>query len=168
MSSSKGIAPLTLTLARSFSLLIFLGVLCACWILSGYVFTAALLGLITFTLVQRVLLRLIVIILPREVNSVESNLAWWDGRWLKVKGWRSLYAPFREFLCKAEEMCCFAYDFFQANIILIILFPATLIKFVDVIHSLNCMYFFEYYLLCSISNALFLKTKTITSNVGCY
>ncbi|KAJ3105499.1 1,3-beta-D-glucan synthase [Phlyctochytrium bullatum] len=140
--TGDGLGPLAANLARTWSILVFVLVLCGSWAVSGWTFSSALLGLMCFALVHRAYVRIIVVLLPREMDTNEANLAWWDGRWWRLGGARMLYVPVREFFCKTLEMCAWPMDLFQAHLILFLLFPATLIKYIDDWHSLLVMWAF--------------------------
>ncbi|KAI8840564.1 1,3-beta-glucan synthase component-domain-containing protein [Chytridium lagenaria] len=127
LATGNGIAPITANLARIWAVIVFAGVIAGCWVVSAWTFSTALLGLLTFSLVHRAIIRLMVLLLPREMDTNDANLAWWDGRWWKI-GARMFYVPVREFFCKTIEMCAWPMDLFQAHLILFLLFPATLVN----------------------------------------
>ncbi|KAJ3194115.1 1,3-beta-D-glucan synthase [Irineochytrium annulatum] len=124
--STDGVAPITVTVARCFSLLVFLvAFLCGAWVMSLWTLSVALLWLMATWLTTRAASRWILVTLPREMDTDEANLAWWDGR---------------ELLCKTVEMVAWPMDLFVAHVILFLLFPATLIKYVDDAHSMLIMW----------------------------
>ncbi|KAJ3175376.1 1,3-beta-D-glucan synthase [Irineochytrium annulatum] len=137
--TTNGIAPITVTIARTFSLLVFLVVLMSAWVASSWTLSIALLWLMASWLTTRAAMRWVLVTLPREMDTDEANLSWWDGRWHRMK-WRGLYVPFKELMCKAVEMVMWPMDLFVAHVILFMLFPATLIKYVDDAHSVLIMW----------------------------
>ncbi|KAJ3205728.1 1,3-beta-D-glucan synthase [Dinochytrium kinnereticum] len=139
LMAGDGISSVTANLARIWSIVTFVGVLMGCWIISAWTFSTALLGLLAYALIHRALIRMIVLLLPREMDTADANLAWWDGRWWRI-GARMFYVPIREYFCKTTEMCAFPMDLFQAHLILFLLFPATLVKYIDDWHSLLIMW----------------------------
>ncbi|KAJ3098581.1 1,3-beta-D-glucan synthase [Phlyctochytrium planicorne] len=138
--SKDGLAPITVNIARIWSVIVFVGVLSGAWMLSGWNFASALLGLLCYALIHRAMTRVIVLLLPREWDTNDANLAWWDGRWWKIGVVRMLYVPIREYFCKIVEMSAWPMDLFQAHLILFLLFPATTIKYIDDWHSLLVMW----------------------------
>jgi 1,3-beta-glucan synthase len=132
--TENGVAPVTAFWLRLWAGIVLLAVLFGCWILSDFIFYRALIGVLVFSQIHRMWIRLLTICLPREIDSNASNLAWWDGRWYKL-GIRSIWAPLREYLCKVIEMSAFTMDIFISHIILFMLFPFTLIRYIDDLHS---------------------------------
>ncbi|KAJ3351692.1 hypothetical protein HDU83_008719, partial [Entophlyctis luteolus] len=134
-AKENGVAPVTANFMRVWSLLNLLVVMVGCWILSDFVFNRALLGFICFCMIQRLYIRILTLCLPREIETNNSNLAWWDGRWNRMEGYRPFFAFIREYFCKVIEMTSFAMDVFQSHVLLLILFPFTWVKYIDDIHS---------------------------------
>ncbi|KAJ3140454.1 1,3-beta-D-glucan synthase [Physocladia obscura] len=139
-AKKDGIAPITIALLRIWSGVNLLVVLIGCWVLSDFTFKKSILGFLCFCMVQRLYVRFITLCLPREVETNSSNLAWWDGRWNRVKGFRVFVGPIREYFCKIIEMTAFAMDVFQAHIILLVMFPLTWIRYVDDFHSIMVLW----------------------------
>ncbi|KAJ3191805.1 hypothetical protein HK101_007404 [Irineochytrium annulatum] len=138
--TTDGVAPVTVIIARVFSLLVFFALpLAGAWVVSVWQLSVALLYLMSVWITHRALARWIYATLPREMDTEDANLAWWDGRWHRL-GVRALYVPFRELICKTVEMVEWPMDLFLTHIIMFILFPATLIKYVDDGHSMLIMW----------------------------
>ena len=105
------------------------------FLLEGFVFARALLGMIAATALQRFIYKLIVgLALTREFKSDTSNIAFWTGKWYSM-GWHSVSQPAREFLCKITELGMFAGDFILGHLILFAMLPIIAIPQVDKAHS---------------------------------
>ncbi|KAJ3108687.1 hypothetical protein HK100_003400, partial [Physocladia obscura] len=139
-AKKDGITPVTTAILRTWSCVNLFAVLIGCWALSDFTFKKSILGFLCFCMVQRLYVRFITLCLPREVETNSSNLAWWDGRWNRVKGFRAFVGPVREYFCKIIEMTAFAMDVFQAHIILLVMFPLTWIRYVDDFHSIMVLW----------------------------
>ncbi|KAI8999946.1 1,3-beta-glucan synthase component-domain-containing protein [Gaertneriomyces semiglobifer] len=133
-----GIGPVAATIGHLSSLASFIVVLGGIWLLSNWEFREALLGMIVFQLVLRFILRIFTLLLFRDVDETNTNLAWWDGRWYMTSSrWSQLafstrlFAPLREYPCKILEMCCWANDFMVAHILMFVLFPACCVPYMD-------------------------------------
>ncbi|KAG1454020.1 hypothetical protein G6F46_008823 [Rhizopus delemar] len=104
------------------------------WALERFEIQSTLLGLLGIFSVQRFIFKTFVsIFLTRELHHDATNRTWWSGHWKssKVGGLAA-----REYICKIVEMSVFTTDFILGHIILIVLFPFTLIPYIDRIHSL--------------------------------
>lgn len=105
------------------------------FLLEGFNFPRALLGMIASTAIQRFIYKLIVgLALTREFKSDTSNIAFWTGKWYSM-GWHSVSQPAREFLCKITELGMFAGDFILGHLILFFMLPIIAIPQVDKAHS---------------------------------
>ncbi|KAK5172890.1 1,3-beta-D-glucan synthase [Saxophila tyrrhenica] len=105
------------------------------YVLEGFSFPKALLGMIATMAIQRFVLKLIIsLALTREFRADTSNIAWWTGKWYAM-GWHSVSQPGREFLCKITELSLFAGDFILGHILLFLLAPALLVPYIDKFHS---------------------------------
>ena len=103
--------------------------------LEGWVFSKALLGMITVVAIQRFIFKLIIALaLTREMKGDTSNIAWWTGKWYSM-GWHSMSQPGREFLCKITELGMFAADFILGHILLFMMLPLIAIPYIDKFHS---------------------------------
>jgi len=103
--------------------------------LEGWVFSKALLGMITVVAIQRFIFKLIIALaLTREMKGDGSNIAWWTGKWYSM-GWHSMSQPGREFLCKITELGMFAADFILGHILLFLMLPLIAIPYIDKFHS---------------------------------
>jgi 1,3-beta-glucan synthase len=103
--------------------------------LEGWIFTKALLGMISVVALQRFIFKLIIALaLTREFKQDSSNIAWWTGKWYSM-GWHSMSQPGREYLCKITELGMFAADFILGHVILFIMLPALCIPYIDKFHS---------------------------------
>ncbi|KAI9499623.1 1,3-beta-glucan synthase component FKS1 [Zychaea mexicana] len=123
--------------AHTWAVVSFIGFFEALYLLEGWHFERALLGLITIASVQRAISKAITVLLAREFNNGESNQAWWTGRWYgRGLGWYALSQPLREFVCKVIEMTLFPTDFVLAHFILFVLFMVCLVPGIDKWHSL--------------------------------
>jgi 1,3-beta-glucan synthase len=79
---------------------------------------------------------LISVFLTREYKHDETNRAWWTGKWYgRGFGSSAFSQPAREFIVKIVEMSLWSSDFIMAHILLIVLTPATLIPYIDRLHS---------------------------------
>ncbi|KAJ3299902.1 hypothetical protein HK104_006053 [Borealophlyctis nickersoniae] len=136
-----GMAPVASAIAQGLSCIGFIVAIAAAWLLGEWNFRDMLLGLLTFQLVQRVFLKWITLLLPREVDDARSHLSWWDGRWyLSNLGFRALRAPFREFPCKVVEMSAFANDFFTVHLLLLVMSLGCFIPYMDRMHTIMVMW----------------------------
>lgn len=74
--------------------------------------------------------------LSKEYQDHQANLAWWSGNWnVKKFGWAVLSQPFREILVKTCDLTLFGYDFILGHFLFTSMFPATMIPFVDKVHT---------------------------------
>ncbi|KAL9107123.1 MAG: hypothetical protein Q9227_007903 [Pyrenula ochraceoflavens] len=104
--------------------------------LEGWIFSKALLGMITVVALQRFIFKLLIsLCLTREFKQDTANIAWWTGKWYAM-GWHSMSQPAREFLCKITELGYFAADFILGHIILFLMLPALCIPYIDKFHSI--------------------------------
>jgi 1,3-beta-glucan synthase len=124
------------------------------WALEKFEIQSTLLGLLGIFSVQRFIFKTFVsIFLTRELHHDATNRTWWSGHWKSSKVsnpliiWNFFIYTFflqkkvgglaaREYICKIVEMSVFTTDFILGHIILIVLFPFTLIPYIDRIHSL--------------------------------
>ena len=108
------------------------------WLLQGWNWTSALLGMITCMSIQRLLLKLLTIfLLTREFKHDSSNRAWWSGKWYSAGlGWMTMTQPLREFVCKIVEGSHFAADFVLGHCLLFVQLPLLCIPMIDRWHSM--------------------------------
>lgn len=108
------------------------------WFMQGWVFSSALLVIITALAIQRFFLKLIAgLFLTREFKHDQSNRAWWSGKWYSAGlGWMAITQPGREFLCKIVEQVMFAGDFILGHALLFIQLPVLCIPMIDRWHSM--------------------------------
>ena len=103
------------------------------------------LGLIAIIFIQRALHKVLIsVFLSREFKHDETNRAWWTGKWYgRGLGSHAMSQPAREFIVKIIELSLWSSDFLLAHLLLIVLMPATLIPFIDKLHSMMmCKYTF--------------------------
>ncbi|KAI8878625.1 glycosyltransferase family 48 protein [Backusella circina FSU 941] len=76
--------------------------------------------------------------MTRELHHDATNRAWWSGKWKEsnVGVLFSIYISPREYFCKIFEMSIFTIDFILGHMILFVLFPFTLVPYIDRLHSL--------------------------------
>ena len=103
--------------------------------LEGWIFTRALLGMISVVALQRFIFKLIIsLTLTREFKQDSSNIAWWTGKWYSM-GWHSMSQPGREYICKITELGLFAADFILGHTLMFIMLPVLCIPYIDKFHS---------------------------------
>ena len=108
------------------------------WLLQGWRWTPALLGMITCMAIQRLLLKIFTIaFLTREFKQDNSNCAWWSGKWYSAGlGWMTMTQPLREFVCKLAEASYFAADFVLGHCLLFVQLPLLCVPMIDRWHSM--------------------------------
>jgi 1,3-beta-glucan synthase len=108
------------------------------WLLQGWRWTPALLGMITCVSIQRLLLKIFTIaLLTREFKQDNSNCAWWSGKWYSAGlGWMTITQPLREFVCKLVESSYFAADFVLGHCLLFVQLPLLCVPMIDRWHSM--------------------------------
>ncbi|CAN6639441.1 1,3-beta-glucan synthase component Fks1p [Trichomonascus vanleenenianus] len=108
------------------------------WFLQGWVFSSALLGMITAIAIQRFILKLLVCLcLTREFKHDQANRAWWSGKWYgSGLGWMAFTQPSREFVCKIVEQMMFGGDFLLCHAIMFAQLPFLCIPLIDRWHSM--------------------------------
>ena len=115
------------------------------WFLELWNVAHAVLGLITIIFIQRAVNKVLIsVFLSREFKHDETNRAWWTGKWYgRGLGSHAMSQPAREFVVKIIELSLWSSDFLLAHLLLIVLMPATLIPFIDKLHSMMmCKYTF--------------------------
>ena len=103
----------------------------------------AVLGVIAIIAIQRAIQKIFIgVFLTREYKHDETNRAWWSGKWYgRGLGSSAFSQPAREYIVKIVEMSLWSSDFLLAHLLLIVLMPATLIPFIDKLHSMMmCKY----------------------------
>ncbi|KAH7029328.1 beta-1,3-glucan synthase catalytic subunit [Microdochium trichocladiopsis] len=122
-------------IAHGFAVVMMLVFFEAMYILQGFQFRPALLGLIAMVAIQRFVFKIITsLALTREMKTDQSNIAFWTGKWYSM-GWHSISQPAREFLCKITELSMFAGDFILGHTLLFFMLPVILIPKADMLHS---------------------------------
>ncbi|KAK9388508.1 1,3-beta-glucan synthase component-domain-containing protein [Lipomyces mesembrius] len=108
------------------------------WLLQGWEFNKALLGVVAAMSVQRFVFKcLTVLVLTREFKHDHANRAWWSGKWYgSGMGWMAFTQPSREYVCKIVELSMFSSDFILGHILLFAQMPALFFPFVDKWHSM--------------------------------
>ncbi|KAK9457574.1 1,3-beta-glucan synthase component-domain-containing protein [Dipodascopsis uninucleata] len=108
------------------------------WLLQGWEFSKALLGMCAALAVQRLIFKLMTILfLTREFKHDHANRAWWSGKWYgEGLGWHSWTQPGREYICKIVELSMFSGDFILGHIILFVQFPFLCLPWADRCHSM--------------------------------
>ena len=123
---------------RFFSILFYVSMLMACWMLEQWSFVNVLVLWTAVFSIQRTFARLIYIIfLGNEHLPKACNYAFFSGRWLEAVGWKAhlMWLPLREVFCKCVEGLSFPADFIQAHLLLFVLFPLTLVPRADQWHA---------------------------------
>lgn len=104
------------------------------WALEKFEIRSTLLGLLAIFSVQRFIFKTFLsVFLTREIHHDATNRTWWSGHWKLSKVG---HLAVREYVCKVVEMSVFTTDFILGHLILIGLFPFTLVPSIDRIHSL--------------------------------
>ncbi|KAI9268813.1 1,3-beta-glucan synthase component-domain-containing protein, partial [Sporodiniella umbellata] len=104
------------------------------WALEKFKLRPTLLGLLAVFSVQRFIFKTFLsLFLTREIHHDATNRTWWSGNWKLSK---VTHLAAREYVCKIVEMSVFTTDFILGHLIMMALFPFTLIPSVDRIHSL--------------------------------
>lgn len=125
-------------IAHGISVIVYIVFFIVMWLLQSFVWTPALLGIITCIACQRLILKMMIaLMLTREFKSDNSNRAWWSGKWYGAKlGWMTMTQPFREFVCKITESSYFAADFVLGHCLLFLQLPMLIFPMVDRWHSM--------------------------------
>lgn len=112
--------------------------ICFQWFLELWDASHAVLGVVAIVAIQRAIQKILIgVFLTREYKHDETNRAWWSGKWYgRGLGSSAFSQPAREYIVKIVEMSLWSSDFLLAHILLIVLMPATLIPFIDKLHSM--------------------------------
>ncbi|KAG8936339.1 1,3-beta-D-glucan synthase [Tulasnella sp. 419] len=107
------------------------------WFLERWDASHAVLGIIAIMAIQRAIIKVFIsVLLSREFKHDETNRAWWTGKWYgRNLGNHIMSQPVREFGVKILELSLWSGDFILGHILLFILTPATLIPYIDKMHS---------------------------------
>lgn len=129
----KGVPGTLAAIAHIGGIVVYLLTFQLIWVLEGWNTSRALAMLIAMIFLQRFMMKLLQVLLTRELRQDHSNGAWWSGRWIdRGVGWQYLFTqPLREFLVKVNEMSHFAADFLITHVILFCLTPALFIPYID-------------------------------------
>ena len=108
------------------------------WLLQGWRWTPALLGMITCMSIQSLLLKIFTIaFLLDEFKQDNSNCAWWSGKWYSAGlGWMTMTQPLREFVCKIVEALTLLQTFVLGHCLLFVQLPLLCIPMIDRWHSM--------------------------------
>ena len=111
------------------------------WLLEGWNFPRALLGMIAMTAIQRFVFKVVVVLLlSREFKGDKPNTSFWTGKWFgSGMGLHNMSQPLREYVCKIVELSLFAADFLLTHFLLFLLLPPLCVPYMDRWHSI-CLF----------------------------